>query len=307
MSSLRLMFGVVAFSAAALVAMAAAAQTPDDVAEEDAWVSGNLLFLAYHEAGHLLLDQVYRMDQAANRLAAEQSADDIATWLLSPDPEGEIESSPAIAAIGGWLEAADAKSSDGPWDNPHYPDDATRAARIACMLYGSDLSTPNAFAPLADIIALKYAPASCKALYATIDSNLEGVFGDPEDEDAEPIARVRVVYDEPPPALSDARDFLMEARTLEDLQEDLSLYIRQPIDVVLRGASCGSNSSGFLYSPSQRQITACYEEVDWFLFGDPVDDAESNADAQAAGDELGARPRRHPPLQAAPPPPPRPR
>jgi hypothetical protein len=93
---------LVAGGALSCLAASAIAQETIDTELEDQWVIGNLVFLAYHEVGHLLLDQVVQVDQLNNRLAAEQSADDIATWLISPDPGEEIESSEAVAAIG-WL------------------------------------------------------------------------------------------------------------------------------------------------------------------------------------------------------------
>jgi hypothetical protein len=145
-------------------------------------------------------------------------------------------------------------------------------------------------------------------LYEGMDKSLRGVFGDDSDNNkGAPVARVRIEYDNAGPALQEAQDFLRKAKILEELRDDLLRYIRKPVDLVLRGASCGANSYGFMYSPTLRQITACYEEVDWFLFGDSDNGAPSKPNASVAGDELGARPRRHPPLQTPPPPPPTPR
>lgn len=302
--------GLVAAGVLACLAGPASAQEPSDTDLEDQWVTGNLVFLAYHEVGHLLLDQVMRVDQQGNRLAAEQSADDIATWLISPDPGEEIESSEAVAAIGGWLVQAD-MDGDGGVDAPHlpdadlYPDAVTRAARIACLLLGSDDSQPNAFAALEPIAELSFDPSGCRATYQALDRSMEGVFGDADDIADNPVARVRVQHDPATPALDDAREFLVESGILEALRDDLVDYIGLPVDVLLRGAPCGRDSPGFAYNPARREIVACYEEVDWFLFGD-ADAGQAGAEGEtAAADGLGARPRRIPPRQNPPPRPPR--
>lgn len=304
MQRLRTLLLASVMGAFALTAPAALAQEDAELATENAWVTGNLIFLAYHEVGHLILDQAYRIDQNANRLGAEQSADDIATWLLSPDPEDVDEYHETIVAIEGWLQSADQRSSDGPWDNPHYPDDVTRAARIACLLYGSDETSPNTFEALVDVVSLAFEPSACQRDYAKLEAALESVFGDTDNTRNNPVARVSVRYEQAGPALEEAADFLRESGVLEGLRDDLVTSVGLPIDVSLVGASCGPQSSGFLYSASRRQITACYEEVDWFLFGDATE-SDDAAGAETAGDELGSRPRRQAPLPVRPPPPPR--
>lgn len=306
MSLARSLRCLVAGSVLSFVAASATAQEEIDTELADQWVIGNLVFLAYHEVGHLLLDQVVRVDQLNNRLAAEQSADDIATWLISPEPGEEFESSEAVAAIGGWLEMAD-RDGVGDVDAPHlpdaalYPDAVTRASRIACLLLGSDESDPNAFAELTPVAALRFDALACRQTYLTLDSSMEEMFGDAEDIRAAPTARVRVQHDPAGPALAEAREFLIASEVLTDLRDDLVEYIGLPVDVLLRGASCGSGSSGFMYNPSRREIIACYEEVDWFLFGEPEAPTQGRPDASGS---LGSRPRSISPLQQPPPPPP---
>jgi hypothetical protein len=297
--------GLVAASFLGLAASPSWAQDPDEAALEDQWVIGNLVFLAYHEVGHLLLDQIVKADQRNNRLQAEQSADDIATWLISPDPGEEIASSEAVAAIGGWLEMADTGDDAGVARLPDveaYPDAVTRASRIACLLLGSDDSDPNAFAELEPVAALRFEVSDCRETYLALDGDMEELFGDPDDIRDNPVARVRVRHDPVGPDLAEARDFLVESGVFDMLRDDLVNYIGLPVDVMLRGATCGRSSPGFVYNPSRREIVACYEEVDWFLFGEPEDGASGAEQDTAAADDLGARPRRIPPRPPPPPP-----
>jgi hypothetical protein len=277
-------------------------------AEADLWVSGNLMFLAYHELGHLLQDQVLGIDQISDRLGSEQRADDIATWLLAPDPGEADQSSETIVAIEGWLLAGEMSADEGPWTSVHYPDDNTRAARIACLLYGSDEETPNAFEELTPIIEMAFAPAACRQDFANLSTQVEALLSPNAanfDFNDNALVRVRIQYAAPTPELADAAAFLRDAKILEELRDDLVESIAMPIEVTLLAASCGSRSTGFSYSRSTRVITACYEEVDWFLFGPPLNNSATSQGTALAGDEIGVRrPRQQAPLRPRPPPPP---
>ncbi len=305
MPFVRSWLGLVAASFVGLAAPPSWGQDPDEAALEDEWVIGNLVFLAYHEVGHLLLDQIVQADQRNNRFEAEQSADDIATWLISPDPGEEIENSEAVAAIGGWLEMADTGDDAGATHLPDvevYPDAVTRASRIACLLLGSDDSDPNAFEDLEPVAALRFAVTDCRETYLALDEAMEELFAYSDAVRDNPVARVRVRHDPAGPDLAEARDFLVESGVLDMLRDDLVNYIGLPVDVTLRGAACGRGSPGFVYNPSRREIVACYEEVDWFLFGEPDDGASGAEQDTAAADGLGSRPRRIAPRPPPPPP-----
>jgi hypothetical protein len=306
MSAIRKGLGAAIGLAILLSAMPANAQPTSGEAAADAWVKGNLVFLSYHEVGHLLLDQVWRVDQGSDRLTAEKRADDIATWLITPDPGEEIESTEVVAAIDGWLDAADAEAAQGARfrlpDAALYPDADQRAARMACLLLGSDAKEPNAFAALEPIAESHFQVSQCRQDFLVLDRDMEGAFGDSDAVRANPVAQVRIQYDPTDPALEDARAFLIQSGVFEELRDDLVYEIGLPIQVTLRGASCGQSAPGFLYSPSRREIVACYEEVDWFLFGDSLAGSTSAQRRAASADDMGSRPRR-----VAPPPPPPPR
>lgn len=281
------------------------AQGEEDLADDDLWVTGNLTFMAYHEVGHLILDQVYRADQTVNPRVWEQTADDIATWLLSPDPDTVDDYDETIVAIEGWLESEQDRAAEGqgPWDDPHYPDDATRAARIACLLHGSDAMPPNTFDPLLDVITRVYNPAGCAPLYDKLNAQLEQVFGDTDVTKDNPVAQVYIRYDPPSAGLTEAANFLSQSGILEDLRADLIASVGRPIAVMLLAAPCGADSPGFRYSPALRQITACYEEVDWFLYGPDARTGTASDGATIVGDELGARRRQQAPRTPSKPPP----
>ncbi len=284
----RTLFG--AFAAAACLALApmcAGAQSFDaDNGEQDAYVQGNLLFLTYHEAGHLILDQLLNVDQGQDRFASEQTADDIATWLILPDPDEPEQDEEIWAAMQGWLRSANAQEE--PSQSPHYPDDAERASRIACYLYGSNA---DLYPDLAEAFSTAINSVDCSEEYEALHADIEDWFGDqlipPASSDG---AAIRVRYDAPGANLDAARGYLVETRILEDTAEDIAQFIRLPHDVTLVGRSCGAGAAEFRYSASRREITACYEAVDWFMrdANDEIQERAVAASNASDGDDLGS-------------------
>jgi hypothetical protein len=253
--------------------------------EQDAYIQGNLLFLMYHEAGHLILDQLLGVDQLQDRFASEQAADDIATWLIAPDPDEPEQDEEIWAAMEGWLRSSNLQ--EAPSQSPHYPDDAERASRIACYLYGSN---PDLYPELAEAFSVAINSVDCGEEYEALHADIEDWFGDQLIPPAEPDGgAIRVRYEAAAADLQAARAYLVETRLLEDAAEDISQFIRLPADVTLVARSCGAGAAEFRYSATRREITACYEAVDWFM-RDANDEIQERAAASeaGAGDDMGS-------------------
>jgi hypothetical protein len=281
---------VSAFALATVLALApygSGAQSFDaESGEQDAYVQGNLLFLLYHEAGHLILDQLLNVDQRQDRMASEEAADDIATWLILPDPDEPERDEEIWAAMEGWLRSANAQ--DEPNQSPHYPDDVERASRIACYLYGSN---PGLYPELAEAFSVSIHSVDCGEEFEALHADLEDWFGDQLIPPASPDGgAIRVRYEPAGASMEAARAYLMETQILEGAAEDLSQFIRFPGDVNLVARSCGAGAAEFRYSASRREITACYEAVDWFM-RDANDEVQDRATASAGagnGDDMGS-------------------
>lgn len=259
---------------------------------QSAYVDGNLFFLTYHEVGHMILDQVLDVDQHGDRLASEETADDIATWLMLPDPDEPEQDEEIWAAVEGWARSADLQQGVG--QSPHYPDDATRAARIACYLYGSN---PDLYPDLAEAFSVSIRSVDCAEEVGALHADLEDWFGGRLIPPASPDGAIHVEYEAAGAVLDAAQRYLMESGVLEDAAEDISQFVQLPNDVTLVARSCGSGAAEFRYSPSARRITACYEAVDW-LMRDAADEQQDVSQAGAEqGDDMGsggARVRRRP-------------
>jgi hypothetical protein len=271
----------------ALAPMSGGAQSFDaESGEQDAYVQGNLLFLMYHEAGHLILDQLMNVDQGQDRLAAEEAADDVATWLILPDPDEPEQDEEIWAAMEGWLRSANAQEE--PSQSPHYPDDAERASRIACYLYGSN---PDLYPELAEAFSVAINSVNCGEEFEALHADIEDWFGDQLIPPASPDGgAIRVRYEAAGGNLEAARAYLMETRLLEDAAEDISQFIRLPQDVTLVARSCGAGAAEFRYSATRREITACYEAVDWFMrdANDEVQERAVAASSVSDGDDMGS-------------------
>ncbi len=113
--------------------------------ETQNFVRGFVRFLAYHEAGHLLMMQIADLNNNPDWSQADREdyADKFAMILLRPDagdPQGLEE---IVSAAAGWLQVDDSVIRN----QPHAPA-SQRARDIICLLYGSD---PEAFADFRDM------------------------------------------------------------------------------------------------------------------------------------------------------------
>lgn len=257
-----------------------------DAGDEDQsqYVDGNLLFLTYHEVGHMILDQVLDADQRADRRNAEELADDIATWLMLPDPDEPDQDNDIWAAMEGWARSAELQQ--GVAKSPHYPDDAERAARIACYLYGSN---PSLYPEIAKAYAVSIGSVDCKEEVAALHEDLENWFGDDLIPPAEAGEGVGIEYQPAPGNLAAAREYLKQSGVLEDAAEDIAQFIHLPNPVSIVAKSCGAGQAEFRYSEAERRITACYEAVDWLMRDAAGEElyVEQHG-AQAPGDDLGS-------------------
>lgn len=265
MTALRTTVASLAFAAMAVSAPSAWAQAapsafdPNDNAQT-AYVDGNLYFLAYHEVGHLILDTAL-VDQEKERENAELAADDVAIMVMIPDPGEDDQDEAILAAMVGW--ARSAGRSEGVAASPHYPDDAERASRIACYLFGSN---PALYQPLRKIFSVTLASADCEAEFAALTEDMSAWFGEAlvEDDGKAGVAPT-VRYAPAPPALRAAQAYLKKSEVLENIAADIGQFVSLSEDTSIIAQSCGGGAAEFRYDPGERAIIACYEAVDWLM------------------------------------------
>jgi hypothetical protein len=236
-----------------------AAQAQRD-AETENFVRGFVRFLAYHEAGHMLMGQIAELNSNTDWSNADREdyADRFAMILLEPDagdPDGVDE---IISAAGGWLQV----DSSILRDEPHAPAES-RALEIICLLYGSN---PEQFAMMADATP---PDRDCAADYQALENDVEEVF---RDKSGEFGREIEVVYGPPINGMNDARQFLEFSGIMEDLKLDIELDFYLTHRTTIQAMSCeGKAKSDTFYSDRVRGaspeddhfvITLCYEMID---------------------------------------------
>jgi hypothetical protein len=196
--------------AAILAPLSLAAQPetrPRDEATET-FVRGFVRFLAYHEAGHLLMGQIAGLRNNPDWSSADREdyADKFAMILLEPDagdPDGIAE---IISAAGGWLQVDNSLIRN----DPHAPPQQ-RAQDIVCLMYGSN---PVAFAEFAELVD---PGTDCAALYQAMENEIDEVFRDYSGQYGRSI---EIIYAAPTGGMEDARQFLRDSGVVEDLKND---------------------------------------------------------------------------------------
>lgn len=226
----------------------------------ESFVRGFVRFLAYHEAGHLLMGQIANLNSHPDWAAADREdyADKLATILLLPDPDDPDGIEEIVSAVAGWLQVDASILAN----EPHAPPQ-DRAYDIICLVYGSD---PGAFGMLEEIVD----PSSdCTGLYSAMREDVDGVFRDYGDEMGHSVA---IVYGPPTGGMEAARSFLIESQIAEDLKLDLEADFYLTHRTTIQAMSCAGRAKPDTFyfdkvsarNPNDDHyvITLCYEMID---------------------------------------------
>jgi len=226
----------------------------------DTFVRGFVRFLAYHEAGHLLMGQIANLNSHPDWSAADREdyADKFATILLQPDPGDPDGLDEIVSAVAGWLQVDTSILSN----EPHAPPQE-RAYGILCLVYGSD---PDAFSMFEEVID----PSSdCTGLYQAMREEVDGVFKDYSGEMGHSVA---IVYGPPTGGMDAARNFLIESGVAEDLKDDLEAEFYLTHKTSIQAMSCAGKAKPdtFYFDRVRAEnpdndhfvITLCYEMID---------------------------------------------
>jgi hypothetical protein len=258
---------IVALLVAAFTAAGpAGAADPEPPSAADEFLLGNTLFVLAHEFGHVI---IHDFDVPILGLE-EPSADTLATGLLilagqRPEAVGDLwrfADLLAMAAVGNvftWRGGLELQSPELLYWAQHDVS-ARRAARILCLLVGSD---PARFGWLADAgLVPEVRAEACPDEYAMAARAVRWVgqtYGRFRDGKAVDESReITIRYFEPAnPAQAALRDRLQAARVIETVVDfyDRAFRFREPLEVRL--ASCGV-PNGY-WDPGERRLKLCYE------------------------------------------------
>jgi hypothetical protein len=253
------LLGGLAASCCPVVDAAPAAQpTPVAAVSGADYVAGNLLFTAFHEAGHLLISE-FELPVLGRE---EDAVDHLATLLLLPEEEDADGEKLILAAAQGWFDsAAEVADAEPAWWGEHGIDQQ-RGFQILCLLAGADAATFSPAARSAGMPAERI--EACASEYDAVSASWDKVLT-PHllDDGATATANIAVRYDPAPKALEEAAALLRESEILEGLAETLQTGFRLKRAVTLKGSICGEPNA--FWDSENRELVMCYELADWYL------------------------------------------
>ncbi len=238
--------------------------TADDDADRIEFVIGNIVFVMLHEFSHLII-QDFDVPVLGN---SEDAADSLAAVTLIRLDRARPESDFRLIRM--LLTAADANrilwQRGLEQDNPavyltRHPLSLQRAARIACLAYGSD---PELLEPLPDIVGLpafradwcdeEFADAE-KAWLWVRDSFLRESLGTASEHHFS-YGTTREPHHEA------VREWLVQNEALERTLAYVGRNMLLPDAITLRTRSCGSPDA--YWDGNTRELVLCYQLIDAF-------------------------------------------
>lgn len=222
-----------------------------DQQDLEAFVDGNLYFVAYHEMGHALVSE-FGIPIAGRE---EDAVDRLAIWLMTPDDQTQSPDY-LMSAMQGWFLAGEESLDDVSWWGEHGTN-TQRAYQIACLLYGYD---PEAHEEAAEFAELpEERRESCVEESADNDRAWQNLLTptllDEQNKRATPVT---VSY-QTSKRHGAQRTYLQQLGLLEDLADLMNTNYRLKSGIRVVGADCGEANA--YWDPESRSITICYELV----------------------------------------------
>jgi hypothetical protein len=254
---------------------AVAAQLADEARVN--FVVANVVFALLHEFGHAAI-----RDFEIPLLGLEEdSADTLAAMALLPGGSGVVPGQTgvplidmlALAAVGNaitWKTGAEQQETAIVYWAQHSLS-VRRAARIACLIYGSD---PQRYAWIAEGTKMPdFRRDGCDGEYAMARRGAHWVRDDfGTAAVASPGNReIDVIYGVTRNSTqAEVRRFLQERGILQGVAAAVDEWFAFPAPLTLRARTCGAPNA--FWDPETREVRLCYEllEAFWQLSGDPA-------------------------------------
>jgi hypothetical protein len=237
------------------VANKASPQNPRDKAD---FVIGNMLFVGFHEMGHVLADQFHLPTLGR----AEDAADSFATIVLL-DAGSEFSINVLVQAARGLLlsDRRDRKQGEELDFSDAHGLDRQRAFQIICLMVGSD---KEQFKELADWVRMPQdRRRSCAADYEDAKYAWHSLLESHRNADGQPTATIEVAYETGQGNLERYARSFQSLGLLEALSDYASSRYALPRPIKMAMASCGETNATWVSSTNTE--TLCYELANDFF------------------------------------------
>jgi Putative metallopeptidase len=224
--------------------------------DANAFVDGNLHFIAYHELAHAMISE-FDLPVLGRE---EDGADRLAVLLMTPQ-EQDQEPQYLVAAMQGWFQtASEVPLNDISWWEQHGTDQQ-RGFQIACLLYGADTTKYKTVAVAVDLpeSRLETCEAEASQNEKSWDSLLEK-FILPEGQPA-PTTNITIKYD-PTTTYASELTYLKDAGLLEHISELMQTNYTFKPGIKITATECDNPNA--YWNAENREMIMCYELVDLY-------------------------------------------
>lgn len=229
----------------------------DDVEETLDFMIGNAISILFHETGHMLISAL----ELPVLGREEDAVDNLATLLLLEWDEEESDQA-LIDSADAWF-FTDLEQQEQEAEPVYYAEhglNQQRAYQTVCLMVGGK---PEKFADYANEVELPdHRQESCRWDFKQARTSWFDLLSDHVLEDNDAPSTVNHRYDEAPEDLNYVRDTLQEANVLEDAADFVATTFRLPYPVTFIAGSCGQPNA--FWNPGAREITLCYELMDYY-------------------------------------------
>ncbi|MBG6161106.1 hypothetical protein IWQ54_000756 [Labrenzia sp. EL_195] len=226
----------------------------DSLGELLEFVSGNTLFVIYHEGGHMLVSEL-----GLPVLAQEEDAvDNLATISMLAADTDDMDLFLYHAMTGWFLMSED--NHDALIFYDEHDLDQQRGYRMLCMMVGADEA---AFLDLAQDLALPEDRIdSCGFDFDQASESWE-VVTDPFVRDGdEPAGKIDIIYEDAPENLKTLATSFQESALMDQVANELDTFYDLPEQVTFRATTCGTDNA--FWDPDLREVIICYELLGGF-------------------------------------------
>jgi len=240
-----------------VVAPVSLVMAQDEIPEEDLvaavdFAMHDATFTLYHEIGHMLVGEL-----GIPVLGKEEdAADALATIMLLTDDEDDDSYNALVDASDGWYFNAVKSTGSGVEDFSYYDEhslDIQRAYAMVCLMVGKD---PEAFSQTAEAYELDQDRVdSCAYTYEQAYASWTYLL-DPHAVADAAGADITVTYEDAGD-MAPFADMLKQREVLERAAALVTSRYVLPGPVTFKAALCGEANA--YYSPSESEITYCYE------------------------------------------------
>jgi len=256
-----------AILATAMVLMACAAQADDrgadtgvdadDVEETLDFMVGNAISILFHETGHMLISAL-----ELPVLGREEDAVDNLAALLLLEWDEEVADQALIDSADAWF-FSDLEQEEQDTEPVYYGEhglNRQRAYQTVCLMVGGK---PDLFADYADEVGLpKDRQESCRRDFEQARTSWFALLSEHVLEDDDAPSAVTFRYDAAPDNLVYVHDALRDSNVLETTADFVATTFRLPYPITVSAGSCGLPNA--FWTPDRREITLCYELMDYY-------------------------------------------